>query len=136
MTAVTKKKIIVNSPKLWRPLIDIRDVIQAYEKAIECNSNISGVFNLSGVNYTIGKLGKLIYNKLNEMNLDVSLELLDVKYILNYKVSTDKICDELNFIPNYKPIDTVNEILENIDIETFNFNDNSFYNIQTFKEII
>lgn len=136
MTAVTKKKIIVNSPKLWRPLIDIRDVIQAYEKAIECNSNISGVFNLSGVNYTIGKLGKLIYNKLNEMNLDVSLELLDVKDIRNYKVSTDKICDELNFIPNYKPIDTVNEILENIDIETFNFNDNSFYNIQTFKEII
>ena len=28
------------------------------------------------------------------------------------------------------------KILENIDIETFNFNDNSFYNIQTFKEII
>ena len=78
----------------------------------------------------------IIYNKLNEMNLDVSLELLDVKDIRNYKVSTDKICDELNFIPNYKPIDTVNEILENIDIETFNFNDNSFYNIQTFKEII
>ena len=48
MTAVTKNKITVNSPKLWRPLIDIRDVIQGYKKAIDCDDNISGVFNLYG----------------------------------------------------------------------------------------
>ena len=67
---------------------------------------------------------------------------LDRKEIFNEQTSLIKEFNENlteafnNFIPNYKPIDTVNEILENIDIETFNFNDNSFYNIQTFKEII
>ena len=32
--ALSEGKIVVNNPELWRPLIDIRDVVQAYEKAI------------------------------------------------------------------------------------------------------
>ena len=54
MTALTKKKITINSPKLWRPLINIKDVIQAYELAIEADLDITGVYNISGGNYTIG----------------------------------------------------------------------------------
>jgi len=136
MTAVTKNKITVNSPKLWRPLIDIRDVIQGYKKAIDCDDNISGVFNLSGVNYTIGKLGQLIHKKLTDLGHDIDLELLNIQDFRNYKVSIDKISDSLNFIPLYKPIDTINEILKNIDIESYDFSNEQYYNIKTFKKVI
>ena len=136
MTAFTKKKIIVNSPKLWRPLIDIRDVIHAYSLAIECDSEISGVYNLSGGNYTIGQLGKIIYKSLIDRGYDIELEYLDVKDVRNYKVGTLKIEDELEFRPKYKPTDTVEEILKNIDLDTYDFTNDKHYNINVFREVI
>ncbi len=136
MTALTKNKITVNSPNLWRPLIDIRDVIQGYKKAIECDDSISGVFNLSGGNYTIGKLGQLIHKKLTKLGYDIELELLDIQDFRNYKVNIDKISDSLNFMPLHKPIDTINEILKNIDIDSYDFNNEQYYNIKTFKKVI
>lgn len=136
MTALTEKKITVNSPNLWRPLIDIRDVIQGYKRAIDCGEEVSGVFNLSGVNYTIGELGRLIHERLNDLGHKVDLEVLDVEDFRNYKVNTDKVSDALNFTALYKPIDTINEILENIDLDSFDFTDDNYYNIKTFKKVM
>ena len=62
--------------------------------------------------------------------------LLNIQDFRNYKVSIDKISDSLNFIPLYKPIDTINEILKNIDIESYDFNNEQYYNIKTFKKVI
>lgn len=136
MTAITKKKIIVNSPKLWRPLIDIRDVIEGYRLAVEADPDISGIFNLSGDNYTIGALGEIIFNNLKNRGFNIDIELLDVKDIRNYKVSTDKIKDVLQFKSKYTPDDSLNEILNNIDIESFDFSKDSYYNINTFKKVV
>ena len=135
MTALTKKKITINSPKLWRPLIDIRDVVEAYRLALESHEDISGVFNLSGVNLTIGTLGKLIHKKLKQNGFDIDLEILDIKDFRNYKVNIDKIQDELEFEPKYLPKDSLDEILNNIDINTYDFSDKKYYNIQVFKEL-
>ena len=146
MTAVTKKKITINSPKLWRPLIDIRDVIEAYRLAIECDSDISGIFNLSGVNLTIGTLGKLIYNKLKDIGMDIDLEILDIHDFRNYKVNIDKIQDELQFEPKYLPKDSIDEILSlggKYDQglywgspEVAKLDEDKYYNIRVFKEVI
>ena len=137
MTALTKKKIIINSPKLWRPLIDIKDVIQAYELAIEADLDITGVYNISGGNYTIGDLGKLIFNNLKERGYDIELETLNVKDFRNYKVDISKVKDELGFNPKYNPNDSIQEILDNIEkSENFNLENESYYNIKTFKKVI
>tara|TARA_R110001592_G_scaffold114664_2_gene314692 strand:+ start:3681 stop:4637 length:957 start_codon:yes stop_codon:yes gene_type:complete len=137
MTALTKKKITINSPKLWRPLIDIRDIIQAYELAIEADLDITGVYNVSGGNYTIGDLGKLIFDNLKERGYDMELETLTVKDFRNYKVDISKIEDELGFNPKYNPSDSIKEILDNVEkTENFNFKDESYYNIKTFKKVI
>ena len=80
--ALTTKQITVNNPKLWRPLIDIRDVIQGYEKAIEADLDITDIFNLSGVNLTIGDLGQMIHDELNKMGFENELiisQLLSVE---------------------------------------------------------
>ena len=137
MTALTKKKITINSPKLWRPLIDIKDVIQAYELAIEADLDITGVYNISGGNYTIGDLGKLIFNNLKERGYDIELEILNVKDFRNYKVDISKVKDELGFNPKYNPNDSIQEILDNIEkSENFNLENESYYNIKTFKKVI
>ena len=136
MTAITKRKITINSPELWRPLIDIRDVIEAYRLALESDEDISGIFNLSGVNLTIGTLGELIHKKLTDKGFDIELEILDVKDMRNYKVNIDKIQDELQFEPRYFPSDSLEEILNNIDIESYDFSKDKYYNIKIFKEVM
>lgn len=135
-SALTTGKIVVNNPKLWRPLIDIKDVIQGYEKAIEADLDITGVFNLSGVNLTIGDLGKQLHNSLINRGFKVELIINNNPDVRNYKVSTDKIEDELGFKPKYTPLDSLDEILDNIDPSTYNFNEDIYYNINIFKQIL
>tara|TARA_R110000744_G_scaffold349204_1_gene454859 strand:+ start:1628 stop:2578 length:951 start_codon:yes stop_codon:yes gene_type:complete len=135
MTALTKGKITINSPKLWRPLIDVRDVIQAYRLAIESDPLVTGVFNIAGGNYTIGGLGEIIHNILKDKGHNIELEILNVKDFRNYKVNISKAQDELEFNPIYTPSDSINEILDNID-GNHDFNDESYYNIKTFKKVI
>ena len=135
-SALTTGKIIVNNPKLWRPLIDIRDVIQGYEKAIEADLDITGIYNLSGVNSTIGELGKNIHNKLIQNGFDIELIINDIPDVRNYKVSTTKIEDELGYKAQYAPLDSIDEILSNLDVNTYNFNQDIFYNINIFKQIL
>jgi nucleoside-diphosphate-sugar epimerase len=136
MTAFTKGEINVNSPNLWRPLIDIRDVIEGYRLAIESDDNVSGVYNLSGGNYTIGELGKIIHTALISKGYETKLNYLDIKDVRNYKVSTSSIEDVLGFKAKYSPKDSVAEILSNIDLDKYDFSNNKYYNINTFKEVI
>jgi len=135
-SALTTNKIIVNNPKLWRPLVDIRDVIQGYEKAIEADLDISGIFNISGINSTIGDLGTSIHNKLVGLGFDVELIINNNPDVRNYKVSTEKIEDELGYKAQYNPLDSIDEILSNIDVNQYDFNQDIFYNINIFKQII
>ena len=135
-SALTTGKITVNNSKLWRPLIDIRDVIQGYEKAIEADLDITGVYNLSGINLTIGDLGKLLHQRLTHYGYDIKLDILNNPDVRNYKVSTSKIEDELGFKANYTPVDSLDEIINSIDVNNYNFNKDIYYNINIFKQVL
>jgi len=136
MTALTKKKIIVNNPNLWRPLIDVRDVVDAYKSVIESDENISGVYNLSGINLMIGELGEIIYNTLSKHGIDVELEINNVKDFRNYKVDTSLIEDVFQFFPKYHPSDSVSEILQHVLTDDFDFTNDLYYNINIFKQTV
>ena len=135
-SALTTGKITVNNSKLWRPLIDIRDIIQGYEKAIEADLDITGVYNLSGINLTIGDLGKLLHQRLTHYGYDIKLDILNNPDVRNYKVSTSKIEDELGFKANYTPVDSLDEIINSIDVNNYNFNKDIYYNINIFKQVL
>ena len=66
----------------------------------------------------------------------VELEILHNPDVRNYKVSTEKIEDELGFKAKYSPLDSLKEILSNIDINNYNFNKDIYYNINIFKNIL
>jgi nucleoside-diphosphate-sugar epimerase len=135
-SALTTGQIIVNNPKLWRPLVDIRDVIQGYEKAIEADLDVTGIFNLSGVNLTIGDLGQKLCDELNVLGINTKLTINNNPDVRNYKVSTNKIEDELGYKAQYTPIDSLTEILDNIDISNYDFNKDIYHNINIFKQIL
>ena len=127
---------MVNNPNLWRPLIDIRDVIQGYEKAICADLTISGIYNLSGTNLNIGQLGNKIHNHLTSLGMNIELIINNIEDIRNYKVSTNKIEKDLKYKSIYDIENSVDDILNNINISNYNFNDTSYYNIETFKRTI
>jgi nucleoside-diphosphate-sugar epimerase len=134
-SALTTGQIIVNNPDLWRPLIDIRDVIQGYELAIEAESGISGIYNISGTNLTIGDLGKTIHRELINKGIKVDLIINNIVDVRNYMVDTTKIESELNYKSKYTVVDSLNEIFEKIDFNGYDFTKDIYYNIETFKRI-
>ena len=133
-SALTQNKLVVHNPNLWRPLVDIRDVTQAYEAAICADLSISGIFNISYENYTIGSLAKEIKAELQEHNIDVSIETQSRQDVRNYKVSNLKAKKYLNFKPIYGPRESVKEIIKYINTDSFDFSDKRYYNIETFRE--
>ena len=47
-----------------------------------------------------------------------------------------KILDELEFSPRYCPEDSLDEIIKNINFDTYDFSDDIYYNIKVFKEVV
>jgi len=135
-SAFTTQKIVVNNPKIWRPLVDIRDVIQGYQKALEADLNVSGVYNLSGGNMTIGQLGEAIHGELRKRGYVVDLVINENNDVRNYKVSTEKIEDELGFKAQFTPLDSLAEILDNMDPLSYNFDNDEYSNITTFQKVL
>jgi nucleoside-diphosphate-sugar epimerase len=135
-SALKDGKITVNNPSLWRPLIDVRDVVMAYVRSIESNSSVSGVYNISYDNYTIGRLADEIREELSRHGKSPSIITKNVQDVRNYKVTNNKAKIELDFVPRYSPKDSVREILRNIDLSSVDYDDKKYYNIATFKEVL
>tara|TARA_R110002020_G_scaffold475332_1_gene709617 strand:- start:2831 stop:3790 length:960 start_codon:yes stop_codon:yes gene_type:complete len=132
--ALTQGKIVVHNPSLWRPLVDIRDVVQAYEKSITADLEISEVFNICSKNYTIGSLAEEVRMALHQRGIEVAIDTRDTPDARNYLASNEKAIKYLKFKPRHEPRDSVFSILNNI--QNINFDNKKYYNIRVFKEVI
>ena len=133
--ALTTGKITVHNPNLWRPLIDIRDAVDAYVLAVTAPLSISEIFNVSTDNYTIGALADEIKLELLNHNIDVEIETQTNCDVRNYLASNEKIKNILNFDPKYSPKDSVKDVIQNINNFNLNIEDDLYYNINTFKKL-
>lgn len=132
---MTNRKIIVNNPDIWRPVLDIRDAVNIYLKAIEADYSVSGVFNAASGNYTVGQTAKIVKSELEKLIKEkIEIELGGMKDFRNYKVSIKKAKKELRYSPKYSIKDTVRDIFENIN-KYGDFSDELFHNITIFKKI-
>ena len=134
--ATTQGKITVHNPNLWRPLIDIRDAVQAYKKSIFSDLSVSGIFNISHSNYKIGDLAIQIKEKLEEYGYQIDLDIQNRPDVRNYLASNEKAKTILNFNPVFTPKDSIEEIIQNINFDNINVNHKSYYNILTFEELV
>jgi len=80
-----------------RPLIDIKDVASAYVRALDAHPSLTGVFNIAYDNFTIGRLADEVAATLRVYAVNVPIEILRRQDLRNYRVSTQRAHDVLDF---------------------------------------
>lgn len=134
-TALQTGKITVNNPAIWRPILSIQDAASAYIRAVEASYEISGVFNISSGNYTVGELGEIVKNVVSEeLGTAVTLDIKHIEDYRNYKVTTEKAGNVLGFKPDHSVETIVLELAREKD-NFSDFDNPMYYNIQVFKEL-
>ena len=128
-------KITVNNASIWRPIMDIRDAVNGYVRAIQADISISGVFNIASDNYTVGQVGDLVKEEVEYLTKKkIGMEIKNIQDFRNYKVSWKKAKTILSYEPKYSVTDIIADIHEHQD-EYANFEDDRYYNIKTFKKL-
>ncbi|MBN1622134.1 MAG: SDR family oxidoreductase [Endomicrobiales bacterium] len=134
-TAMNSNRITIHNPSIWRPILDIRDSVTAYIRAIQANQSINGTFNITSDNYTIGQIGDMVKKELEILtNKKISIEMDEINDIRNYKVSINKAKTLLSFQPEYTIKDTVLDLYENKD-KFKDYNSDKYYNIKVFRKL-
>jgi nucleoside-diphosphate-sugar epimerase len=134
-TAVQDGMIIVNNPSIWRPILSIEDAISGYIRAVESADGITGVFNLSSGNYTVGEVADLVKEAVeNKVGKAVKLNIKSINDFRNYKVTTDKAVTTLSFKPKHDVTAILNNLIANID-KFKDFDNPNYYNIHIFKQL-
>lgn len=134
--AMKEGKITVNNPSIWRPILDIRDAVNAYMRAVQADQSISGVFNVASENYTVGFVAERVKAELERlMKNKIKLEVKNIQDFRNYKVSTEKAKTILGFHPQYAIRDTIQNIFENRKKFLEQKDDTFCYNIKVFKKL-
>ena len=134
-TAVADRVIRVHNPSIWRPILSIDDAVTAYIRAVEAYESISGIFNISSGNYTVGEIGDLVKHRVEKlMGIDVKLEINHIQDYRNYKVSIEKAQNVLSFKPTHDVQSIVTQLVDNHD-RFKDFDNPKYYNIRVFKEI-
>ncbi|MCH7820297.1 MAG: SDR family oxidoreductase [Candidatus Marinimicrobia bacterium] len=136
MAGLNKRKITINNPSIWRPLLGIEDAVNMYINAVQAEPSVNGIFNALSANYTVGEVGETVFKHLkNKHSLNIELEIKDIQDFRNYKVSNNKAVDVLGA----KFDDSVESILEDLDNHfsvDFNFDKEEYFNIKVFENII
>ena len=133
--AMTERKITVNNPSIWRPILDIRDAATAYLRAIQADYSLSGVYNVASGNYTVGQVGDMVKYEVEKLSGEkVEIVLKNIEDFRNYKVTIDKARTYLG----YQPQHTIESIIEDLYEHRIRFEDydnDQFYNIRVFKKL-
>ncbi len=132
-TALSEKRIVVNNPRLCRPLFDMLDVLNAYVCALNADQSVSGVFNVATENYSILDAAKSIQKVLFETNAETTeIEVNNVADVRNYRVAIRKAKTVLQFQPQGSIERIVSEIVSRKDTYG-DLNSDAYYNIRVFR---
>jgi len=133
--AIVDNKISIFGADFWRPFIHVEDMATACICAINADSNL-----VSGEIYNVGN-EKENYTKISLANIiekflpSIKIEIVESKNDLrSYKVSFEKIKNNLNFSPKYSIENTVEKIIEKIHLNKLNPKDSEFSNISRLTE--
>lgn len=134
--ALNEKKITVFGGSQMRPALHIQDMIDFYllllkEKKEKINNR---AFNISKENFTILDIATRVRNIVDK---NIEIDVKDVVDNRNYKISSERAKNELNFIPKYEIEHAVRELIEANKENKFTdpLNNSLYYNIKKMKEI-
>ncbi len=134
-TAITQKKVVVNNPAIWRPIYDIRDAATAFVRAIQADYAVSGVFNVTSENYTVGQVADMVKGEVEKrMGLKIAIELKNIQDFRNYKVAVRKARTYLGFNPIHSIADIIDDLCDHYEAYG-DFEQDRYYNIKVFKNL-
>lgn len=134
-TALQSGEIVVNNPSIWRPILSIEDAVSGYIRAVESAEGITGIFNLSSGNYTVGEVADFVKEAVEKkLGKKVRLNIKNVKDFRNYKVSNEKAINILSFKPKHDVPAILNHLIDNLD-KFKDFDNPDYYNIRVFKKL-
>jgi nucleoside-diphosphate-sugar epimerase len=134
--AMTTSTITVNNPEIWRPILSIQDAVQAYTNAIELDAP-SGTYNICSGNYQIKELAQIVKEEIEKAYPDkqIIINNLSIQDVRNYKVSLEKAKNNLKFNPQYDIKNIIEDLINNYN-NFSDFDNDIYYNINTFKNIV
>ena len=97
---------------------------------------MSGVFNVTSGNYTVGQVGDFVKQQV-EMKTDINIKL-NIKHIQdfrNYKVNIEKAKTLLGFQPQFSIVETIDYLFKHYN-EISDFENDNYYNINIFKKLL
>lgn len=134
-TAMLDGKITVNNASIWRPILDIRDASRGYLRAVQADYSISGVFNLISDNYTVGAVGDMVKEGIEDLTgKRLKIEIKSIQDFRNYKVTGRKAKTVLGYEPRYSVSDILKDLYEHRD-QYGSFDQDNYYNIRRFKQL-
>jgi nucleoside-diphosphate-sugar epimerase len=96
--AMSERKITVDNPSIWRPILDIRDAANAYLRAVQADYSVSGVYNIASDNYTVGQVGDMVKYEIEELTgQKIGIVINSREDFRNYKVTIGKAKTHLGF---------------------------------------
>lgn len=133
--AMGDRKITVNNPSIWRPILDIRDAATAYLRAIQADYSLSGVFNVASGNYTVGQVGDMVKYEVEKLTgKKVAIALKNIEDFRNYKVTIDKAKTYLGYQPQHAIEDIIDDLYESQTLFE-DYENEQYYNIKVFKKV-
>jgi nucleoside-diphosphate-sugar epimerase len=145
--ALTKGAITVDSPSLWRPILDVRSAVTAYLRAVEADPGLSGAFNIADDNYTVGAVADIVAETVRKA-AGVPVDIVSSNAapeshgrtraaLRNYKVDCSRARYTLGWVPKYTIEDTVVEIVSKWKGGEYgkDLYDRRFSNIETWKTL-
>lgn len=136
--ALSKGKLNLHyGGQMWRPLTDVRDAARAYIAVLEADveQTAGKIYNIVTGNYRISELALRIQSLLQEMGHKVVIDSqFEYRGIRNYRVSGNRIFQEIGFRPVISLEESVKNIVARIEEYGYNnFDNDRYYNIRWMK---
>jgi len=131
---LTGKLLLHGGGWMWRPLVDVRDVSDAFFSAVEAPAEkVRGeIFNVLHSNYQIRELAMLVAGSVQLLGRNVTLrEEPAPRLNRDYECSNAKLSGTLGFTPRRSVVEAVTDMLERIDLtDKVALTDPRYYNIR------
>ena len=129
--AFFERKLTIDGGMQFRPQLNIKDMVRAYEMCLLDSKDFNGAcYNIGEGNYTVLELAKKVQSL---CPFSVELKINDIFDNRSYRLNSEKIKLERNFIINHTVDEAINDMFEYFLKNNLNWNEPQFHNIKTIK---
>ncbi len=133
--AIRHGRIRVTGASQWRPHIHVQDVAQAFIVAMQAPSERAlRIYNAGGNdhNLRIGEVAERVQHHVRDVEIDFGDDVTDLR---SYRVSFDRIRDELGFTPQYTVDHAIREVSDLLEMRgDLDFHHAKYHNVRSLDE--